>query len=184
MNGSLVTVCSVVFSVIKLCYWPVTPALLCCPSCSFSSPLPQYDSRWLTMIGLPLYHCHRYFVTSGDIMPSPLCPLITSVFALLTHQLCHYKPDIKWFGFFGFIPFVWRKSLWVSNWSEWLYIARSSRMWRGRVLWLQLDLNDLTFLTSEFCPLTGQSLQIQVQQSAASYIQPCSRLMYYTHRPV
>lgn len=111
------------FLMTQLCCWPVTPALLCRPSCSFSSPLPQYDSRWLTVIGCPLYH-HHYLVCVTSCFrwrrtPSPLCSLITSVFALLTHELCRHTLNLKWFGFW-LIPFVWRKCLRVTNWSGWV----------------------------------------------------------------
>ena len=108
----------------KLCCWPVTPALLCRPSCSFSSPLPQYDSRWLTVIGC-----------SSSSPPTDLCLCFTSCFrwhhpppppppppSVFTHNICVCSPHkwtvllqtykVVWISLtFVLMSFVWRTLL-------------------------------------------------------------------------
>lgn len=132
LKASLVIVFSVVFPVTKLCCWPVTPALLCRPSCSFSSPLPQYDSRWLTVIGhsslSPPLPCLCYFLFPVTSHPPLLSLFIHNICVCSPHTwtvLLHPWHEVVWI--FGLVssPFIWRKSLWVSNWSEWVCAAKT-----------------------------------------------------------
>lgn len=81
---------------------------------------------WLWLVAL-LYHHPPTFVcvllpVSGDITHITLlllCSLITSVFALLTNELCRYRLYKKsGLDFFDFVlmSFVWRTLLFVSRW--------------------------------------------------------------------
>lgn len=105
LKDSLVVVFSVVFPVTNLCCWPVTPALLCRPSCSFSSPLPQYDSRWLTVIGRPFFLFFKFFFLFLFFPPPPPPPCFTVTshlphsqhLCLLFSPTCCSRLDVKWF---------------------------------------------------------------------------------------
>lgn len=123
---------SAVFPITKLCGWPVTPALLCRPSCSFSSPLPQYDSRWLTVIGCLLfittttffYFIFRWHCTFPFIFTHNICVCCSHPVLLQTWRKV-FRTVIP-----VFIPScLLGENLWVSNWSERVCVARSDRMW-------------------------------------------------------
>lgn len=89
----LLIIFSVVFAVTKLCCWFVTPALLCRPSYSFSSPLPQYDSRWrLWLVALVVTTTTSFVFICCFVWHHSLSSLFTQhlCFALLT-QLCRYR---------------------------------------------------------------------------------------------
>lgn len=98
---------------------------------------------WLWLVAILILTLFVLLPVSGDITHPRLPVHSYNICVCFPHTWAVWHKVVWIFGFV-FIAVVWRTSLWVSNWSDWVCVVKSGRMWFCRDwhgLQLQLDLN-------------------------------------------